>query len=234
MFLFCMVSCGDQNDQKDDVTSDSATTDTVSSTPTAPASTIVTAPQHMMIVRHKVADFDKWLTSYEAHDSIRLASGVHSYVIGRGLTDPNTILVATKVDDIEKAKAFGKSPQLKQAMQKSGVKGMPDINLVTMNYQDTAMISGDLRSTTTFTVKNWENWQRSFDSSRQVRLDNGIMDRAYGHDADNDKKVTLVVAVTDTAKAYAFWKSDQFKQLRAGSGAMGVPQRFLFRIVKRY
>jgi hypothetical protein len=210
------------------------TNDTAAATMTTTPSTIVTSPQNMMVVTHKVADFDKWLASYEAHDSLRLANGIHSYVIGRGVKDPNTILVATKVDDVEKAKAFGNSSQLKQAMQKSGVTGKPDIRFTTMTYQDTGTISTDLRSRTTFTVKNWDNWQRSFDSSRQIRIDNGLIDRAYGHDYDNDKKVSLVVAVTDTAKAFAFWKSDQLKQLRSGSGAIGEPDRFLFRVVKRY
>ena len=234
MFLFCMVSCGEQNDQKDNETSDSMTNDTTAATLTTAPSAIVTTPQHMMVVRHKVADFDKWLASYESRDSLRLANGIHSYVIGRGVTDPNMILVATKVDDIEKAKAFGKSADLKQAMQKGGVTGKPDIRLTTMTYQDTGIISTDLRSRTTFTVKNWENWQRSFDSSRQVRLDNGLIDRAYGHEADDNNKVTVVVAVTDTAKANAFWKSDQLKQLRARSGVTSQPDRFLFRVVKRY
>jgi hypothetical protein len=234
MFLFCIVSCGGQNGEQDDVTSDSATNDTTASTITTAPSAIVTTPQHMMIGKHKVADFDKWLKSYEAHDSLRQANGIHSYVIGRGVADPNMVLVATKVDDIEKAKAFGKSSTLKQAMQKGGVTGKPDFRITTMTYQDTGMISADLRSQTTFTVKNWDNWQRTFDSTRQIRIDNGVMDRAYGHDADDNKKVTVVVAVTDTAKAYAFWKSDQLKQLRAGSGAIGEPQRFLFRVVKRY
>jgi hypothetical protein len=188
----------------------------------------------MLIVRHKVADFDKFLSSYEQHDSLRRANGIRSYVIGRGVEDPNMILVATKVDDTVKAKAFGKSNDLKKAMQKAGVTGKPDISFVMVTFQDTAMISQDLRSRTSFTVKNWDNWQRSFDSSRQVRIDNGIVDRVYGHDANNNKKVTLVVAVTDTAKASAFWKSDQLKQLRAASGAIGEPERFLFRIVKRY
>jgi hypothetical protein len=234
MFLFFMVSCGEQNDQKDNETSDSMTNDTTAAAVTVAPSTIVNTPQNMMIVRHKVADFDKWLASYESRDSLRLANGIHSYVIGRGVTDPNMILVATKVDDIEKAKAFGKSADLKQAMQKGGVIGKPDFSLTTMTYQDTGIISTDLRSRTTFTVKNWENWQRSFDSSRQVRLDNGLIDRAYGHDADDNNKVTVVVAVTDTAKANAFWKSDQLKQLRARSGVTSQPDRFLFRVVKRY
>ena len=234
MFI-CLNSCGDQNDQNDTEMSDSAVNDTTTNATTAPApSAIVTTPQNMMIVNHKVADFDKFLASYEAHDSLRLANGIHSYVIGRGVKDQNMILVATKVDDIEKAKAFGKSTHLKQAMQQAGVTGKPAISYTIMTYQDTGNISTDLRSRTTFTVKDWDKWQRSFDSSRQVRLDNGLIDRVYGHDADDNKKVSLVVAVTDTAKANAFWKSDQLKKLRAASGATSEPDRFVFRIVKRY
>jgi hypothetical protein len=235
MLLFCIVSCGGQNDEKDNEATDSVANDTTAAATTATApSTIVTTPQNMMVVTHKVADFDKWLASYEAHDSLRLANGIHNYVIGRGVKDPNMVLVATKVDDTEKAKAFGKSANLKQAMQKAGVSGKPVISLTTMTYQDTGTISTDLRSRTTFKVKDWDKWQRTFDSTRQVRLDNGVIDRAYGHEADDNKNVTIVVAVTDTAKAYAFWKSDRLKQLRAGSGAIGEPERFLFRVVKRY
>ena len=233
--LFCLASCGDSSDQNDRETTDSVANDTMSSATTTPApSPIVTTPQNMMIVKHKVADFDKFLSSYEAHDSLRLANGIHSYVIGRGEKDPNTILVATKIDDIEKAKAFSKSADLKQAMQKAGVTGKPAINFTTMTYQDTGTVSTDLRSQTTFTVKDFDQWQRSFDSSRQVRLDNGLIERAYGHEAENNKKVTLVVAVTDTAKAYTFWKSDQLKKLRGGSGVTSEPDRFVFRVVKRY
>jgi hypothetical protein len=234
MFLFCTVSCGERNDEMDNEATDSVANDTAGAAATAISpSTIVTTPQNMMVGTHKVPDFDKWLASYEANDSMRLANGVHNYVIGRSIKDPNRVMVATKVDDIEKAKAFGKSADLKQAMRKSGVTD-PVMSFITMTYQDTGTVSTDLRSRTTFTVKDWDRWQRTFDSTRQVRIDNGLLDRAYGHDADNNKKVTVVVAVTDTAKANAFWKSQQLKELRALSGAIGDPDRFLFRVVKRY
>jgi hypothetical protein len=236
IFLFCLASCGDQNNQNNRETTDSVANDTTTTTATtAPAaSTIVTTQQNMMIVKHKITDFNKFLASYEAHDSFRLANGIHSYVIGRGVTDPNAILVATKVDDIEKAKAFGKSASLREAMQKAGVSGKPSISFTTMTYQDTAAVNSDLRSESTFTVKDYDNWQRSFDSSRQARLDNGLTVRAYGHEAGDDKKVTVVVAVLDTAKANAFWKSDQLKKLRAASGVTSQPERFMFRVAKRY
>ena len=196
--------------------------------------TTVTTPENIMIVRHKVSDFAKWKTSYEAHDSLRLASGIHSYVIGRGVEDSNTVLVAVKVDDMAKAKAFAKDPSLKKAMQKGGVVGMPSFMYITATFQDTATISSDMRSMTMFTVKDWDAWKNSFESHKQVRTDNGLADRVYGYDADDNHKVTLVVAVNDTAKASAFWKSDLLKQRRAESGVVGEPQRFTFRIVQRY
>ncbi len=231
--VFCFAACGD-DDTAD--TSTTTPTDSSASTTTAsatPASTIVTTPQNMMVVTHKVTDFDKWLASYEAHDSFRLANGIHNYVIGRSTKDPNTILVATKVEDLSKAKAFAKNPALKQAMQKGGVVGTPKIEFNTMTWQDTGMASTDLRSRSTFTVKEWARWQHSFDSSRQSGYDNGLAVRSYGHDADNDKKVTVVTAVLDSAKAATYWNSDMLKQRRAASGA-GEPTRFIFRVVKRY
>lgn len=235
MLFFCMASCGGGNSEKSNEATDTVTSDTATAAamPTVPTSTIVTTPQNMLVVTHKVADFDKWLVSYEAHDSIRLANGVHSYVIGRSIKDDHRVLVATKVDDIEKAKAFGKSAELKRAMQKSGASD-PQISVITMTYQDTGNVSADLRSRTTFKVKDWDKWQRTFDSTRQLRMDNGLLVRAYGHDAGDDKKVTVVVAVVDTAKANAFWKSQQLKDIRAASGVIGEPDRFMFRIVKRY
>ena len=187
-----------------------------------------------MVATHKVANFAKWKASYDEHDSIRLAFGVHSYVIGRGIYDTNMVMVALKVDDLEKAKAFSKDPSLKKAMQKGGVVGAPTIQFTTMIYQDTATIDTRIRSRTTFTVKDFEAWRKAFESHKQTRVDNGLIDRAFGHDVNDDHKVTLVVAVNDTAKAQAFWKSDLLKQQRTESGVTSQPQRFVYRVVQRY
>ncbi len=234
MVLF-LSSCGG-NEQK--TTTETTTTDssgtTTTTTVTAPASTIITTPQGMLIVRHKVANFAKWKISYDAHDSLRLANGIHSYVIGRGVVDSNMVFVATKADDMAKAKAFAANPSLKEAMQKSGVTGKPTLSLATITYQDTTVIGPGIRSLTMFPVKDWDNWQKAFTEGRPERLENGVTDRAFGHDLDDNKKVVLVTALTDTAKAFAYWKSDKLKARRAASGAIGVPERVLFRIVQRY
>ncbi len=234
--VFFLTSCGGNGSEEKPATDTSSTsTTTTTTTPPPPAvSTIITTPQAMMVATHKVANFAKWKASYDAHDSMRLAFGIHSYVIGRGTQDTNMVLVAVKVDDMAKAKAFAKDPSLKKAMQKGGVTGPPTISFVTITWQDTGDISTSLRSRTTFSVKDWDTWQKNFLEGKQERLDNGITDRAFGHDANDNKKVSLVTAISDTAKAFAYYKSDALKKRREAGGVIGEPKRFLYRVVQKY
>jgi hypothetical protein len=232
--VFFLTSCGG-GESKTETSTDTDTTTAESTTPAAaPVNTIVTTPENMMVARHKVTDYDKWKASYEEHDSMRLANGIRSYVIGRGVDDPNMVLVAVKVNDMAKAKAFAKDPSLKKAMQKGGVSGTPVFDFVVAEWQDTANIGAAPRSMTTFSVKDWDAWKKSFDEGKQERLDNGITTRIVGHDADNNKKVVLVVALTDTAKAHAYWKSDALKKRREAGGVIGEPKRFVFQVAQRY
>jgi hypothetical protein len=234
--VFFLTSCGG-GETKDKAVADTTTADTTTTTAAEvppKINTIITTPQSMMVAKHKVANFAKWKVSYDEHDSMRLANGIHSYVIGRGEKDSNMVMVAVKVDDMAKGKAFAKDPSLKKAMQKGGVVGAPSFSFVTITFQDTAEISTSLRARATFTVKDWGAWQKAFEEARQEKIDNGLTVRAYGHDVDNDKKVVLVSAITDTAKANAWYKSDLLKKRRAASGVIGEPERFFYRVVKRY
>ncbi|MGE5107648.1 MAG: hypothetical protein ACM3H8_08890 [Sphingobacteriales bacterium] len=231
--LLIFTSCGGGADKK---TTESTGTDTSAAKPAepTPVNTIVTTPENMMLARHKVKNFTAWLAAYDSHDSIRLKYGVHSYVIGRGTMDTNMVFVVTKLDDVAKAKAFSKDPSLKAAMQKGGVTGTPIMQMVTTVWQDTANIGNKPRVLTEITVKDWATWEKAFTGSKQDRLDNGIMDRVYGHDAEDSHKVNMVLALADTAKAFAYWKSDALKKRREAAGVVGEPKRFMFTIAKRY
>jgi hypothetical protein len=143
------------------------------------------------------------------------------------------ILVATRVDDVEKAKAFSKDPSLKKAMDEAGVTGKPWIMLITSPMLNTASTS-TLRSMSTFRVKDWDTWKTSFESGKQFRLDNGVEDRAYGHDVDDNHKVVVVGSILDSAKARAYHKSDSLKARMKRSGVEGTPERFWYRVVQTY
>lgn len=231
--LFSFASCNNSQQTTNESTNDSTTSSTTTAS-TTPASTIVTTPQNILLVMHKVASYSKWKPLYESHDTARLAAGLHNYVIGRGAQDSNMVLVALKADDVTKAMAFSKDPGLKQAMQKGGVLGVPTIALITTVYQDTAQISTTLRASSMFTVKDWDTFEKNFKDGEQDRKDNGIVIRAYGHDASDNHKVRIVSALIDSAKAMAYYKSDAIKKRMADGGVVGQPTRFFYHVVQKY
>jgi len=230
--VILLSSCGSGGNEKTTAKNTTAAADSAAKAKVV--NTIITTPQNMVVVTHKVANYAKWLVSYEEHDSVRVANGLHNYVIGRGVEDTNMVMVALKADDTAKAKAFGKSPGLKEAMKKAGVLGVPMISITTTTWQDTSNIGGAIRSRATFMVKDWDAFVKGFEDGKQARSDNGIMARVIGHDLDDNKKAFVVTALTDTAKAFAYYKSDELKKRRAASGVIGEPTRFLFTIAKHY
>ena len=230
-----LSSCGNNSSGTDQSKTDSSTTVTTTDSSThATASTVNTTPQNMLIIMHKVANYEKWKMSYDSHDSVRLALGIHNYVIGRGVKDSNMVMVVMKVDDTAKAMAFEKDPGLKKRMEKGGVIGTPTMELVTALYQDTAQLESKLRSFLTITVKDWNTWLKLFQQGEQERTSNGLAVRTYGHDASNPNKVAVATALVDSAKAMAYFQSDLLKKRMDSSGVTGKPERFLYRIAQKY
>ena len=80
-----------------------------------------------MLVRHKVADFDKCKPAYEAHASARQNAGLKEEHLFRNAEDPSEVILLFSAEDIDKAKAFAASDDLRQAMQRAGVSDKPDV-----------------------------------------------------------------------------------------------------------
>ena len=80
-----------------------------------------------VLIRHKVADFAKWKPIYDAHHSARQNAGLREEYLLRNVDDPNELILLFSAEDLEKAKAFAASDDLRQAMQKAGVSDKPDV-----------------------------------------------------------------------------------------------------------
>jgi hypothetical protein len=78
-----------------------------------------------VVVQHKVKDFDIWLPFFEKHAEARRAAGCKSAKVYRGAEDPNAVTVIFEVADRNKWEELGKSGDLREILQKSGVIGTP-------------------------------------------------------------------------------------------------------------
>ena len=84
----------------------------------------------VMVVQHKVRDYDAWRPVYDAHEGSRTGAGVTNGRVYRRAEDPNDILILLDVADVAKAGAWTQEEDLRMAMQKAGVVGEPAIYFV--------------------------------------------------------------------------------------------------------
>ncbi len=84
-----------------------------------------------MIVKHKVADFSTWKTAFDGMQQTRLEHGWIGHEVFRDAADSNLVTIVNKVKSLDQAKEYGKSPELKTAMQHGGVISAPEIQFLT-------------------------------------------------------------------------------------------------------
>lgn len=80
-----------------------------------------------MIIRHTVSDFPAWKTGYEAHGPARTAAGLAEKHLLQDAGNPNQVTIILEADDLQRAEEFSASDDLREAMQRVGVVGQPDI-----------------------------------------------------------------------------------------------------------
>lgn len=80
-----------------------------------------------LLVRHKVEDYAKWKPVFDEHAAARKEGGSTGARVLRNVDDPSEQLIITEWPDLEHAQAFAASPDLREAMQRAGVIGRPDV-----------------------------------------------------------------------------------------------------------
>jgi len=83
-----------------------------------------------MLIQHKVEDFAAWKKVFDASIGLRTSNGELSAQIFRDASDPNSLTILNKWNSLENARKFAQSPELKAAMEKAGVAGLPTVSFL--------------------------------------------------------------------------------------------------------
>lgn len=81
----------------------------------------------MVVVRHRVNDFDVWKAAFDDALEMRKSAGEQSYEILVGSDDRLLVVGIFRWDSPERAKAFFESDRLKDAMTAAGVAEEPEV-----------------------------------------------------------------------------------------------------------
>jgi antibiotic biosynthesis monooxygenase (ABM) superfamily enzyme len=80
-----------------------------------------------MFVRHSVQDYEAWKSVFDSVADLRRRSGEKSYQILRQDGSDNSLIALFEWDNLDNARAYAASPELKAAMERAGVVGKPEI-----------------------------------------------------------------------------------------------------------
>jgi hypothetical protein len=80
-----------------------------------------------LLIRHHVADYPAWKAVFDEDKSTRRANGSQGEWLFRDADDPHEILLLLAWDDLERARLFADSDDLREAMARAGVTDQPDI-----------------------------------------------------------------------------------------------------------
>jgi len=123
-----------------------------------------------LIVQHRVRDYRKWRRAYDAHAPARRKAGLRSAEVYRGADNQHKVAIVFKVENVDKAKAFAGSDDLRGAMKAAGVIGKPTITFVEAGVQParqpvrraSAEKHGPREMPPEASVDTWKRFQQAF------------------------------------------------------------------------
>ena len=80
-----------------------------------------------VLVRITVGDYAKWRPVFDQVSNLRKNSGSQGGQLLRKTDSPNEVTLLFEWPDLEKARQYFQSDALRQAMQRAGVQGKPDV-----------------------------------------------------------------------------------------------------------
>ena len=82
------------------------------------------------LVRRKVADFSTWKAAYDAYLLTRQKAGLKEKYVLHNIDDPNEVITLFELEDVQKAREFFDSADLRTGMQQAGTADKPDFYLL--------------------------------------------------------------------------------------------------------
>jgi len=83
-----------------------------------------------MLTQHKVEDHEAWRPHFDRHEEARVAAGITNPRVYRNADDPNDLVLVFDVADIDRAKEFGQSQDLRETMERAGVIMPPTVRVI--------------------------------------------------------------------------------------------------------
>lgn len=189
-------------------------------------------PTIVMVMAHHVKDFAGWTTHFYAHEAARQAAQLKVLGVFQDLSDPGYVSVSLSVGNMDAAKEFAASEDLKNVMAQAGVTDQPEVKFYAFAYMDTvaAKIS-DLRLFIIHKVQDYDAWKKVFDEYESVRQAEGISTVIVARNVDDPSEVAVSLTAAGADVLSQHTGKPEIKEAMQKAGVAGEPSVMLARKV---
>ena len=181
-------------------------------------------PPAALLVDHHVADYEVWKQAFDAHEEARRDAGVLGHHINRGEDDPNRIVLYMAVSDVDRARAFAASDDLKDAMAAAGVDSPPVMTWLTP-VRESVVWDRELPAfIVTHKVADFDAWLEGYDDADELQRANGIVGQAANRSLDDPDTAIVYHQAESFDTLRAFLASPELQAGMAEAGVTSEPE----------
>lgn len=186
---------------------------------------------------HKVTSFHDWMFGFEKGSEPRKNFKIISTEIFYAVDDTNNVAVLNECASIEGVKNFLTSDVIKEIFIKGGIVGEPDIYFLEELDKGSIIEQGSfdskIFSVSIINVEDYDKWKADWDSSVEMRKENGQGAFQIFRNVDVPNQIVLFIEWESIEKANDFIQSDQLKEVLERSGVKEMVAGYLFKEVKK-
>lgn len=181
-------------------------------------------PPAAMVVSYRVADFDAWKAVFDRNEESRKASGFLGHHVNRAEGDPNRLSVYLAISDLDQAKAYADSDEVKAAMQEAGVEGPPEITWMTPK-REAVVWDRELPSMIiSHHVEDLDTWLAGYDDAAELQQSNGIVGHAANQSVDDPSLIVVYHQAESFDTLRAFMGLDELRNRMEEIGVISAPE----------
>jgi hypothetical protein len=99
-----------------------------------------------ILTRLKVRDFSEWKRGHEAYHHKRREAGLTEKYLLRNADNSNEVFLLFEAQDLNRAKTFAESVDLRETMRKGGVQEKPEMWFLKELERDPSLPSSDMQA----------------------------------------------------------------------------------------
>ena len=177
-----------------------------------------------MILSYQVADFDAWKAVFDDNEQGRIDHGYLGHHVNRAEDDPNSLGIFLAVEDVDRAKAYVTSDEVKSLMAGAGVSRAPEVMWVTP-VREAIVWDRELPGMiVSHRVENFDNWLAEYDAVGELQRSYGIIGQAANRSIDDPSLVFVYHQAETFDTLRTFLRSDELRAAMKEADAISEPE----------